>query len=498
MTRLLMRALTLLGTVLMSWAPSCLPSWLVGSAAPNSHGSSRWARSADRGRLGRSARADRLAGDGIVLGFSNGRVLQSPAEDNVLLIGVQRSGKTSSVVVPTLLSWTDAAIATSTKEELINLTLDRRRRLGPVWVFAPLDEDRSWLTRLRLDCSTWNPLEAASSSGAAAELADHFTAEGKRGHNAHWYLAASSLIGGLVICERERGGDMRSVLARLNRTAPSEYVGLARTVKDATAAELLLAYALTPEREAGSIASTARSSLSLWTDERVATATRSAPKAVDLDLLLAEAGTLYLVAPAEDAERCRPLFSALLMSLLRRATAKARTQGGVLFPRLLVGLDEAANFARIPRLAGYTSSGPGQGIQLLLCYHDLAQVEAGYGAEEARTIWNNCRARLLLPGQGDIRTLEVFSRAIGDETRLYRSRQSDSRFSSSIEQRTGKPLASVDELRRMRNAVLVYANAPPAQLELRRWDQVPAWRRRAGPNPRSSVSAGVAGKGGNW
>jgi hypothetical protein len=37
-------------------------------------------------------------------------------------------------------------------------------------------------------------------------------------------------------------------------------------------------------------------------------------------------------------------------------------------------------------------------------------------------------------------------------------------------------LAAVDELRRMHQAVLIYANAPPAQLELRRWDQVPAWR----------------------
>jgi len=491
-----MRALTLTSSGLISLGQSCLPSWLIGSGSAHSHGSSRWARSSDRRWFGRSARAERLAGDGIVLGFVGDRVLQSPAEDNVLLLGVQRSGKTSSVVVPTLLAWGGAAIATSTKEELLNLTLDQRRQCGPVWVFAPLDEDQSWLERSGLSGSTWNPLDAASSSGAAAELADHFTAVGKRGHNAHWYLAASSLISGLVTCERERGGDMRSVLARLNRTAPSEYVGLARTVKDSTAAELLLAYALTPEREAGSIASTARSSLSLWTDERVAAATRSGANDVDLDRLLAEAGTLYLVAPAEDAERCRPLFSTLLMSLLRRATSKARMQGGVLSPRLLVGLDEAANFARVPRLAGYASSGPGQGIQLLLCYHDLAQIEAGYGVEEARTIWNNCRARLLLPGQGDIKTLEVFSRAIGDETRLYRSRQSDARLSSSIEQRVGKPLASVDELRRMTSAVLVYANAPPARLELRRWDQVPAWRRLVGPHPMQPVGAGTAGKGG--
>jgi type IV secretion system protein VirD4 len=484
---------SLLWRVAFAAARQLFPAWLLGTDSPRSHGSSRWATWADRERLGRIVRADRLAGDGIVLGFINRRVIQSPAEDNVLLLGVQRSGKTSSVVVPTLLGWSGAAVATSTKEELVNLTFGHRQSVGPVWVFAPLDEDHSWLERLTLQASTWNPLEAAATSGAAAELADHFTSEGKRGHNAHWYLAAASLISGLVISERQQSGDMRSVVARLNRTPTSEYVGLARTLKDTTAAELLLAYALTPDKEAGSIASTARSSLSLWNDERVASATRSTPNALDLDRMLAESGTLYLVAPAEDAERCRPLFSALLMSLLRKATSRARALGGVLSPRLLIALDEAANFARVPRLAGYVSSGPGQGIQLLLCYHDLAQLEAGYGTEEARTVWNNCRARVLLPGQGDLRTLEAFSRVIGDETRLYRSRQSDARYSSSVEQRIGKPLASVDELRRMSYAVLLYANGPPARLELRRWDQVPAWRRLVTTRP--SGSAGLAGKG---
>src|SRR5439155_19760711 len=135
----------------------------------------------------------------------------------------------------------------------------------------------------------------------------------------------------------------------------------------------------------------------------IAEATRTSASALDLDQLLAESGTLFLVAPAEEAERCRPLFSALLQSLLRRATGKARAQGGVLAPRLLLALDEAANFARIPRLVGYASSGPGQGIQLLLCFHDLAQLEAGYGTEAARTIWNNCRARLLLPARATSR-----------------------------------------------------------------------------------------------
>jgi type IV secretory pathway TraG/TraD family ATPase VirD4 len=215
-------------------------------------------------------------------------------------------------------------------------------------------------------------------------------------------------------------------------------------------------------------------------DERISRATRASEHELDLDALLTRRGTMYLVAPAEEAERCRPLFSALVATLLRRATALARTQDGVLKPRLLIALDEAANFARIPHLAGYASSGPGQGIQLLLCFHDLAQIEALYGREQMRTVWNNCRARLLLPGQGDLPTLEQFSRAIGDETRTYQVRHGNARGATSSEQRTGRPLCSADDLRRLGLAVLLYASAPPAQLQLRRWDQVPHFRRLAG------------------
>jgi type IV secretory pathway TraG/TraD family ATPase VirD4 len=446
---------------------------------PQSHGSSRWAGWRDRRYLGRLSSPAHAAGDGIALGFLGRQLLQSPAEDNVLLFGVQRSGKTSTVVVPTLLTWSGAAIATSTKEELVRLTARHRASRGPVWVFAPLDRDTAWIENLGLQSATWNPITSISDCGSAAELADHFTAYGKRGSAAHWYLSASNLITALAVFAKERGGDMGTLLISLNRTAQADYAELAKVVDDAHAADLLMAHALTPDREAGSVASTARSSLGLWVDERVCLATASSEHELDLDALLAQGGTLYLVAPAEEAERCRPLFSALLGTLLRKATLRARTQGGVLAPRLLLALDEAANFARIPRLAGYASSAPGQGIQLLLCFHDLAQIEAGYGREEARTVWNNCRARLLLPGQGDLVTLEHFSRAIGDETRTYRVQHGGARSSSSSEQRTGRPLCSPDDLRRLDQAVLVYASAPPARLQLRRWDQVPHFRRRA-------------------
>jgi type IV secretory pathway TraG/TraD family ATPase VirD4 len=508
MTALAAAIADLIVRAVMGLVNLALSGWAA--APPQSHGASRWADWRDRGRLGRIARPEHAAGDGITLGFLGHQLLQSPAEDNVLLLGVQRSGKTSTVVVPTLLTWSGAALATSTKEELVRLTARHRSKAGPVWVFAPLDRDISWIEELGLKAATWNPIASISDCGSAAELADHFTASGKRSGAAHWYLSASSLITALVVLAKESDGDMARLLTGLNRTAQADYAELSKLVNDVHAADLLMAHALTPDREAGSIASTARSCLGLWVDERVRLATTSSGRELDLDALLAQGGTLYLVAPAEEAERCRPLFSALIATLLRKATLRARTKGGVLAPRLLVALDEAANFARIPRLAGYASSGPGQGIQLLLCFHDLAQIEAGYGREEARTVWNNCRARLLLPGQGDLVTLEHFSRAIGDETRTYRLRHGDGRISSSSEQRTGRPLCSPDDIRRLSQSILVYASAPPARLRLKRWDQVPDFRRKAeggdrapgSPRPSwldpSTLLRRIRGKGGSW
>ena len=122
-----------------------LGGWSAGR--PQSHGSSRWVGWRERKRLGRFTRPEHAAGDGIALGFIGRRLVQSPAEDNVLLFGVQRSGKTSTVVVPTLLTWSGAAIATSTKEELVRLTARHRKGIGPVSFFAPLDRDTSWIER---------------------------------------------------------------------------------------------------------------------------------------------------------------------------------------------------------------------------------------------------------------------------------------------------------------------------------------------------------------
>src|SRR5215472_12543625 len=143
MSQLLVASIHVIVAGALGLARQLLPAWLIGTGGPDSHGASRWARAHEGLELGRLAKPESMHGDGIVVGWHAGRLLQSPAEDNVLVFGVQRSGKTSTVVVPTLLAWRGAVVATSTKEELVALTSPHRAGLGPVFVFAPLDRDRS-------------------------------------------------------------------------------------------------------------------------------------------------------------------------------------------------------------------------------------------------------------------------------------------------------------------------------------------------------------------
>lgn len=447
--------------------------WRGGLGRPDSHGSGQWARPRELRQL----HSDPTTIRGAVIGWQGRRLLRLPDEDNLLVFGVQRSGKTSTVVVPSLLAWPGAVVATSTKEELVRLTGRHRRSTSPTYVFAPLDPAHAWVTDLGLTATAWNPLGDTASSGVAAEVADVFTADGKASHSPHWYHSAANLLTGLFLVAHHFNGDMGMVLDFLNSTARTAYAALGKGAGD-RAEGILVGFATTPPEEAGSIISTARAALSLWLDDRVvhaAAATSPLPQ-LDLDALLADGGTLYLVAPAEDADRCRPLFSALLGSLLRRATARARAGGGVLDPRLLLALDEAANFARVPRLVSYVSTGPGQGIQSLLCFHDLAQLRASYGTANAATIWNNCRARLLLPGQADMTTLELVSQSLGQETVVSRQRSWSRGSTSTSEHRNSRPLMAPDLLRQSPNPILLFGSARPARLQLRRWDQVPYWR----------------------
>ena len=145
----------------------------------------------------------------------------------------------------------------------------------------------------------------------------------------------------------------------------------------------------------------------------------------------------------------------------------------LLSPRLLLALDEAGNVFRYPRLPHLLTTARGNGIQLLLVYHDLAQVEHLYGGREvARTVVSNAKMRMLLPGVGDLETLRYWSDLMGRARTQTRgeTRGADGRRSRSTNEHQDA-LAPLHQLQQLPDgeAVLLYQNLPPARVRLLPW-----------------------------
>jgi len=189
------------------------------------------------------------------------------------------------------------------------------------------------------------------------------------------------------------------------------------------------------------------------------------------DLLGDRPATLLIVAPESESDRFSPLFTALIASVVHEAEQHAAERGGPLEPRLLLALDEAANVFRFPRLPQLLTTARGNGIQLLLIYHDLGQLEHVYGGRPvARTLLSNAKLRMLLPGVGDLDTLRHFSDILG-RTRIEQAsitRGIDGRRSTSRSEGS-EDLAPLHLLQQLPNgaAVLQYQNLPPMRIRLR-------------------------------
>jgi type IV secretion system protein VirD4 len=133
--------------------------WLVGQVRGGGRGDrrgARWARPGDLRRL-RVKRAERGR---VVLGRHQRQLIASEPRTSVLVVAPTQSGKTISLVVPTLLEWDGPVLATSIKADLVQDTLAARSRRGEVKLFDPTNSTG-------LPTAPWSPIAASTSWSAA-------------------------------------------------------------------------------------------------------------------------------------------------------------------------------------------------------------------------------------------------------------------------------------------------------------------------------------------
>lgn len=346
--------------------------------------------------------------EGIYLGRGARGDARGGAQRSVLVLGPTRSGKTSSVIIPNLLMTTDACVTTSTKDDVVT-TVSKARRDVASLLFDPSGTVTTpeGVTRVG-----YSPLRASREwDGAVLVTRTLIDVARRRAERAddHWTERAGALLAPLLHGAALRGESLGELATRVDARAPDDVAAtlLARHGEHHPSVAVLAGVLATEERERSSIWSTASGLLAGLRTEAARAAARE--PLVDLDAFLAGGHHLHVVSPSRHQAVATPLVVGLIDEVVH-ATYERHRHGA----RLLLALDELANVAPLPRLAGLVSEGGGQGVVTLACLQDLSQARARWG-ESADGFLSLFPSTVVLPGIADRVTLESIQRLGGRE-----------------------------------------------------------------------------------
>ncbi len=337
-----------------------------------------------------------------------------------MVLGPPRSGKTTAVVVPNVLAAPGAVVSTSTKSDVLDATAAARSEYGTCQVFDPTG---SLTASSGLPAVRWSPLQACTSWLGSLSAAHALvgtatsaqTAGSMRPEASHWTERAEALLAPLLHAAAVSGVDMRTVLTWVDRrialpaqqvlsAAPGPGSELARNLLDGIVA--------TDPRELSGIWSTASGALSGFRSDQALEATAS-PN-FEARRFVRSSDTIYIATPAHRQALVAPMVVGLLEDI--RQAAYADAAAGAPTDRrqpVLLALDELANIAPLPDLPAMVSEGGGQGVTTLACFQDLSQARRRWPVH-ADGFASLFGTTVVLPGIGDVRTLEALSQLAGD------------------------------------------------------------------------------------
>ena len=381
------------------------------------YGSARWANT-------RETKAAGLHGPkGVFLGKLGDDYLRHEGPEHIMAFAPTRSGKGVGLVIPTLLSWTGAAVIHDIKGENWQLTAGWRGTFSHALLFNPTD----------LRSARYNPLlevrrgthEVRDVQNIADILVDP---EGALERRNHWDKTSHSLLVGAILhvlyAEHEKtlaqvanllSDPQRSFAATLKRMMTTNHIGTAEQAMVhpvvASAARELLNKS---ENERSGVLSTAMSFLGLYRDPTVAAVTSACDWRISDLVDGKQPCSLYLVVPPSDISRTKPLIRLVLNQISRRLTEQLDASGAPTHKhKLLMMLDEFPALGRLDFFETSLAFMAGYGIRAFLIAQSLNQISKAYGENNA--ILDNCHVRVCF-STNDERTAKRISDALGTAT----------------------------------------------------------------------------------
>ena len=298
----------------------------------------------------------------------------------MLVLGPPRSGKTSSIAIPSLLDAPGAARSTSTKPDVMQATGRARAELGQVWLFDPSGAREDWPEGVR-GCAG-RPCRAPAAGmercDGQAMASSSFATRGTSNEH-RWSERSAALLAPLLHAASLSGEPIAQVLRWVLRR-DLDPAGKALETHDARVAnDVLIGIVHTDARERSSIFSATAGVLAVYNADVIRKA--AARRNFDEHRFARSSDTVYITAAAHRQALCAPLVIGLPEQLRHATYEHARERPST--PPVFFRLDEIANIASIHDLPALVSEAGGQHLHILACLQDLSQARSRWGADAA-------------------------------------------------------------------------------------------------------------------
>lgn len=340
-------------------------------------------------------------------------------EDTACTVAPPKWGKTTYMVAGMVADAAGAVITTSTRPDVLRLTVGVRKDPGTVYV-ADFDGLSQYPHKLR-----WHMVGGCEDPRVASERASAMVnamprtgapSSADRYFDSGCVMILEALLHAAALKD---GGSMRDVIRWSQNFAEHEPANILRTKSPSvkTWAGNLDEWCRQNNPDTiGNTKTTLGKITGPMKNENVLSmlcATEDDP-GIDLNTFTDAPNSLYCLTRVSMNASTAPIVTALVESLVQAAIRKSGAMAsGKLNVPLSVILDEAANTCALPSLPSLMSEGGGNGIHTSVFVQTYSQLVNRWGEEGAETIFDSAAAKTIFGGISDVKFLTKISDLIG-------------------------------------------------------------------------------------
>ena len=383
---------------LMDWRPFKKPESI--------HGDARWAEDRDIKKMGLRSK------HGILLGNYKKKMLVSDGYQHALLFAPTGSGKGVGFVIPNLLFWKESVIVHDIKLENYELTSGWRKKYfkQKVVLWNPADPDGI--------SHCYNPMDWISTKPGqmvddVQKICNFLLPEQE-----FWQNEARALLTGIMLYLLA-DDNKPATLGEVVRTLRSDDVvyNLA-VVLDTLGKKIhpvsymnIASYLQKPDKERGSVTSTANSSLELWANPLIDTTTATSD--FNLHQFKTSPHTAYVGLTPDNISRLKPLMNMFYQQAAAFFTAKMpqpHEKYGV-----LMLMDEFPTLGKMEQFMAGIAYFRGYKVRLFLIIQDTEQLKGIYEESGMNSFLSNSTYRITFAAN-NMETANLISQLLGNKT----------------------------------------------------------------------------------